>query len=141
MHSIPECKVGCYYCLFQQESLPETATLESETNVPEYVVCFLGGSEKGLELYPYLCHSMSAWRGRRWKNDTLFLTVFSLNSAHLCICSSMYVTENVKNKHMLKAQNVDLNWCILFSLRRYFQTWIGQIHSKSEAKPWLGGKV
>lgn len=31
------------------------ATVESDTNnAPEYVVCFLGGSEKGLELYPYL---------------------------------------------------------------------------------------
>ncbi|XP_042721217.1 protein Njmu-R1 isoform X2 [Lagopus muta] len=49
--SIPECKVGCYYCLFQQESLLETATLESEISAPEYVVCFLGGSEKGLELF------------------------------------------------------------------------------------------
>lgn len=27
------------------------ATLESDINVPEYVVCFLGGSEKGLELF------------------------------------------------------------------------------------------
>ncbi|XP_052544360.1 protein Njmu-R1 isoform X1 [Tympanuchus pallidicinctus] len=49
--SIPECKVGCYYCLFQHESLLETATLESEISAPEYVVCFLGGSEKGLELF------------------------------------------------------------------------------------------
>lgn len=30
------------------------ATLESDASAPEYVVCFLGGSEKGLELYPYL---------------------------------------------------------------------------------------
>ena len=30
------------------------ATLESDISAPEYVVCFLGGSEKGLELYPYL---------------------------------------------------------------------------------------
>ncbi|KFP83460.1 Protein Njmu-R1, partial [Acanthisitta chloris] len=47
--SIPECKVGCYYCRFQQENLLEMATLESDINAPEYVVCFLGGSEKGLE--------------------------------------------------------------------------------------------
>lgn len=53
-HSIPEGKVGCYYCRFQQESLLEMATLESDINAPEYVICFLGGSEKGLELYPYL---------------------------------------------------------------------------------------
>ncbi|XP_010405711.1 protein Njmu-R1 isoform X4 [Corvus cornix cornix] len=49
--SIPEGKVGCYYCRFQQESLLEMATLESDINAPEYVVCFLGGSEKGLELF------------------------------------------------------------------------------------------
>ncbi|XP_037261889.1 protein Njmu-R1 isoform X2 [Falco biarmicus] len=48
--SIPEYKVGCYYCRFQQENL-EMATLESDINAPEYVVCFLGGSEKGLELF------------------------------------------------------------------------------------------
>lgn len=54
LSSIPECKVGCYYCRFQQENLLEVATLESDINAPEYVACFLGGSEKGLELYPYL---------------------------------------------------------------------------------------
>ncbi|XP_025707082.1 protein Njmu-R1 isoform X2 [Callorhinus ursinus] len=51
---IPESRVGCYYCLFQQEKLlPEAATVDSEHNASEYVVCFLGGSEKGLELYPF----------------------------------------------------------------------------------------
>ncbi|KYO31001.1 protein Njmu-R1 [Alligator mississippiensis] len=49
--SIPEVKVGCYYCLLQQEKLLEAATLESNINSPEYVICFLGGSEKGLELF------------------------------------------------------------------------------------------
>ncbi|NXF75810.1 NJMU protein, partial [Sclerurus mexicanus] len=56
--SIPESKVGCYYCRFQQENLLEMATLESEINAPEYVVCFLGGSEKEntfrLELDKYI---------------------------------------------------------------------------------------
>nr|XP_051680619.1 protein Njmu-R1 isoform X2 [Oryctolagus cuniculus] len=48
----PGYQVGCYYCLFQQENLlPETATLDSEHSPSEYVVCFLGGSEKGLELF------------------------------------------------------------------------------------------
>lgn len=51
---IPGYRVGCYYCLFQKEDLlPETATLDPEQNPSEYVVCFLGGSEKGLELYPF----------------------------------------------------------------------------------------
>lgn len=50
---IPGYRVGCYYCLFQQKLLPETATMDSEHNPSEYVVCFLGGSEKGLELYPF----------------------------------------------------------------------------------------
>ncbi|XP_029401989.1 protein Njmu-R1 [Mus pahari] len=49
---IPGYRVGCYYCLFQQEKLlPEIAAVESEHNPSEYVVCFLGGSEKGLELF------------------------------------------------------------------------------------------
>ncbi|XP_005003586.1 protein Njmu-R1 isoform X3 [Cavia porcellus] len=49
---IPGYRVGCYYCLFQQvKLLPETATAGSEQNPSEYVVCFLGGSEKGLELF------------------------------------------------------------------------------------------
>ncbi|XP_036125147.1 protein Njmu-R1 isoform X2 [Molossus molossus] len=49
---IPGYRVGCYYCLFQQEKLlPEIATMDSERNPSEYVVCFLGGSEKGLELF------------------------------------------------------------------------------------------
>uniref|UniRef100_A0A2K6T3P8 Chromosome 17 open reading frame 75 n=1 Tax=Saimiri boliviensis boliviensis TaxID=39432 RepID=A0A2K6T3P8_SAIBB len=48
---IPGYRVGCYYCLFQNEKLlPETVTLDSEHNPSEYVVCFLGGSDKGLEL-------------------------------------------------------------------------------------------
>uniref|UniRef100_G1P8J5 Chromosome 17 open reading frame 75 n=1 Tax=Myotis lucifugus TaxID=59463 RepID=G1P8J5_MYOLU len=50
---IPGYRVGCYYCLFQQEKLlPETA-MDSEHNPSEYVVCFLGGSEKGLEEHTF----------------------------------------------------------------------------------------
>ncbi|XP_030779128.1 protein Njmu-R1 isoform X2 [Rhinopithecus roxellana] len=49
---IPGYRVGCYYCFFQNEKLlPETVTTDSEHNLSEYVVCFLGGSEKGLELF------------------------------------------------------------------------------------------
>ncbi|EOB06675.1 Protein Njmu-R1, partial [Anas platyrhynchos] len=55
--SIPECKVGCYYCLLKQNLL-ETPILESDINAAEYVVCFLGGSEKEdtfrLELDKYI---------------------------------------------------------------------------------------
>ncbi|XP_020818832.1 protein Njmu-R1 isoform X2 [Phascolarctos cinereus] len=50
--SLPDSRVGCYYCLFQQDKpLLETATTESVPDPPEYIVCFLGGSEKGLELF------------------------------------------------------------------------------------------
>ncbi|XP_006890987.1 PREDICTED: protein Njmu-R1 [Elephantulus edwardii] len=50
--SSPGYRVGCYYCLFQQEKLLlEAATEDSEYKPSEYVVCFLGGSEKGLELF------------------------------------------------------------------------------------------
>ncbi|XP_038613373.1 protein Njmu-R1 isoform X1 [Tachyglossus aculeatus] len=50
--SLPDYRVGCYYCLFQQEkSFPEPAADDPGLNAPEYAVCFLGGSEKGLELF------------------------------------------------------------------------------------------
>ncbi|XP_004707008.1 protein Njmu-R1 isoform X1 [Echinops telfairi] len=49
--SSPGYRVGCYYCLFQQELPPETATADSEDPPSQCVVCFLGGSEKGLELF------------------------------------------------------------------------------------------
>ncbi|NWI18680.1 NJMU protein, partial [Crypturellus soui] len=54
--SIPEYKVGCYYCLFRQENLLEMAALESDITAPEYVICFLGGSEKGAMCRSYLNH-------------------------------------------------------------------------------------
>ncbi|KAJ1071381.1 hypothetical protein K5549_001673 [Capra hircus] len=55
---IPGYRVGCYYCLFQQEKLlSQTASTDSEQKSSEYVVCFLGGSEKGLELYPFFEHT------------------------------------------------------------------------------------
>ncbi|MXQ84538.1 hypothetical protein E5288_WYG020679 [Bos mutus] len=55
---IPGYRVGCYYCLFQQEKLlPQTASTDSEQKSSEFVVCFLGGSEKGLELYPFFEHT------------------------------------------------------------------------------------
>ncbi|XP_041943339.1 protein Njmu-R1 isoform X2 [Alosa sapidissima] len=44
--SIPEQAVGCYCCLLEQESSPD----QSEDG-NGWVVCFLGGSEKGLNLF------------------------------------------------------------------------------------------
>ncbi|XP_069511079.1 protein Njmu-R1 [Ambystoma mexicanum] len=49
--SVPECVFGCYYCLLQQQSDLKKEMMESSSNTSEYVVCFLGGSEKGLELF------------------------------------------------------------------------------------------
>ncbi|XP_043858878.1 protein Njmu-R1 isoform X3 [Dromiciops gliroides] len=50
--SLPDVRVGCYYCLFQQDKpLLERAAAELLPDPPEYIVCFLGGSEKGLELF------------------------------------------------------------------------------------------
>ncbi|XP_077184867.1 protein Njmu-R1 [Paroedura picta] len=49
--SVPESQVGCYYCLLQTEKQAETACSESSTSTLDYVVCYLGGSEKGLELF------------------------------------------------------------------------------------------
>lgn len=44
--SIPEQAVGCYCCLLEQESSPD----QSEDG-NGWVICFLGGSEKGLNLF------------------------------------------------------------------------------------------
>ncbi|XP_054859726.1 protein Njmu-R1 isoform X2 [Eublepharis macularius] len=49
--SIPESRVGCYHCLLQPEKHAEAASSESSLCPLDYVVCFLGGSEKGLELF------------------------------------------------------------------------------------------
>ncbi|XP_015280184.1 PREDICTED: protein Njmu-R1 isoform X2 [Gekko japonicus] len=49
--SIPESQVGCYYCLLEPEKHAEMASSESSICSLDYVVCFLGGSEKGLELF------------------------------------------------------------------------------------------
>uniref|UniRef100_A0A2D4J1D2 Protein Njmu-R1 n=2 Tax=Micrurus lemniscatus lemniscatus TaxID=129467 RepID=A0A2D4J1D2_MICLE len=51
--SIPETRVGCYYCVFQPEKCAEGADPESRESPSEYVICFLGGSEKGLELFRF----------------------------------------------------------------------------------------
>ncbi|KAM9780028.1 protein Njmu-R1 [Neosynchiropus ocellatus] len=46
--SIPEQAVGCYCCLVEQERSPE----QPDADGNGYVICFMGGSEKGLNLYP-----------------------------------------------------------------------------------------
>ncbi|KAL7377989.1 hypothetical protein ABVT39_007039 [Epinephelus coioides] len=46
--SIPEQAVGCYCCLLEQERSPE----QPDADGNGYVICFMGGSEKGLNLYP-----------------------------------------------------------------------------------------
>ncbi|TMS14980.1 Protein Njmu-R1 [Larimichthys crocea] len=48
--SLPEEAVGCYCCLLEQERSPE----QPDADGNGYVICFMGGSEKGLNLYP-LC--------------------------------------------------------------------------------------
>ncbi|XP_042576353.1 protein Njmu-R1-like isoform X2 [Cyprinus carpio] len=45
--SIPEQVVGCYCCLLEQEKSPE----QPEADGNGWVVCLLGGSEKGLNLF------------------------------------------------------------------------------------------
>uniref|UniRef100_A0A3Q3N5P8 Chromosome 17 open reading frame 75 n=1 Tax=Mastacembelus armatus TaxID=205130 RepID=A0A3Q3N5P8_9TELE len=47
--SIPEQAVGCYCCLLEQERSPE----QPDADGNGYVICFMGGSEKGLNLYPF----------------------------------------------------------------------------------------
>lgn len=46
--SIPEQAVGCYCCLLELERSPE----QPDADGNGYVICFMGGSEKGLNLYP-----------------------------------------------------------------------------------------
>ncbi|XP_031589846.1 protein Njmu-R1 isoform X1 [Oreochromis aureus] len=45
--SIPEQAVGCYCCLLEQERSPE----QPDSDGNGYVICFMGGSEKGLNLF------------------------------------------------------------------------------------------
>ncbi|XP_069569570.1 protein Njmu-R1 isoform X2 [Brachyistius frenatus] len=44
---IPEQAVGCYCCLLEQERSPE----QPDADGNGYVICFMGGSEKGLNLF------------------------------------------------------------------------------------------
>ncbi|XP_053577395.1 protein Njmu-R1 [Bombina bombina] len=48
--SFPDYCMGCYYCLLQDKT-HEATNSESNVRPPEYIVCFLGGSEKGLDLF------------------------------------------------------------------------------------------
>nr|XP_019958489.1 PREDICTED: protein Njmu-R1 isoform X2 [Paralichthys olivaceus] len=45
--SLPEEAVGCYCCLLEQERSPE----QPDADGNGYVICFMGGSEKGLNLF------------------------------------------------------------------------------------------
>ncbi|TNN80570.1 Protein Njmu-R1 [Liparis tanakae] len=46
--SIPEQAVGCYCCLLEHARSPE----QPDADGNGYVICFMGGSEKGLNIYP-----------------------------------------------------------------------------------------
>ncbi|XP_068192905.1 protein Njmu-R1 [Antennarius striatus] len=45
--SIPEQAIGCYCCLLEQERSPE----QPDADGNGHVICFMGGSEKGLNLF------------------------------------------------------------------------------------------
>lgn len=45
--SLPEQAVGCYCCLLEQERSPD----QPDADGNGYVICFMGGSEKGLNLF------------------------------------------------------------------------------------------
>ncbi|RXN00760.1 Protein Njmu-R1 [Acipenser ruthenus] len=50
--SVPEQSLGCYCCLVQQDKLQDQAGAAGGIST-DFVICFLGGSEKGLEQYPF----------------------------------------------------------------------------------------
>ncbi|XP_014908573.1 protein Njmu-R1 isoform X1 [Poecilia latipinna] len=45
--SLPEQTIGCYCCLLEQERSPD----QPDADGNGYVICFMGGSEKGLNLF------------------------------------------------------------------------------------------
>ncbi|XP_075704266.1 protein Njmu-R1 [Rhinoderma darwinii] len=45
----PEYTLGCYFCLIQGKLEVRT---EPGPPTPQHIICFLGGTEKGLDLYP-----------------------------------------------------------------------------------------
>ncbi|KAE8577455.1 hypothetical protein XENTR_v10004574 [Xenopus tropicalis] len=49
--SSTEYSMGCFYCLLQEDKVGEAAEAELSAPPPEYIVCFLAGSEKGLDLF------------------------------------------------------------------------------------------
>ncbi|XP_063816970.1 protein Njmu-R1 [Pseudophryne corroboree] len=46
-----EYTLGCYYCLIEQDKPCQASNSEADLPTLEYVVCLLGGSEKGLDLF------------------------------------------------------------------------------------------
>ncbi|MBN3299097.1 NJMU protein, partial [Amia calva] len=50
--SVHEPALGCYCCLLETDRQGDRQAEEEEGGNANYVVCFLGGSEKGLNLYP-----------------------------------------------------------------------------------------
>ncbi|KAF7655515.1 hypothetical protein LDENG_00054860 [Lucifuga dentata] len=72
--SIPEQAVGCYCCLLEQERSPE----QPDADGNGYVICFMGGSEKGLNLYPLLTCSVTLKRKSSNICSSLTLCTFRL---------------------------------------------------------------
>lgn len=82
--SIPEQAVGCYCCLLEQERSPE----QPEADGNGYVICFMGGSEKGLNLYPFV-------------EADIYIQHYTHNQrCGICfIASSLFFFFHLKNKH------------------------------------------
>lgn len=107
---IPGYRVGCYYCLFQQEKLlSQTASTDSEQKSSEYVVCFLGGSEKGLELYPFFgLWGYQEGNAGRQVEDYYYQPLKSL--------STSYALTSISYRHMTSLSSLVLSWIYFWPL-------------------------
>lgn len=114
---IPGYRVGCYYCLFQQEKLlSQTASTDSEQKSSEYVVCFLGGSEKGLELYPFFgLWGYQEGNAGRQVEDYYYQPLKSL--------STSYALTSISYRHMTSLSSLVLSWIYLFLTTQLVWSW------------------
>lgn len=90
LHSLPEQAVGCYCCLLEQERSPE----QPDADGNGYVICFMGGSEKGLNLYPLCTVSLWNHHPKSFSTNCLILANTKCSFLPRCIVFHATVTGN-----------------------------------------------